>query len=256
MNRGKQVLSDFKFYSGQYSKYMYDMNRYENWNEAVERVMNMHKIKYADKLNELKPFLNKTEEQYKNKLFLGSQRVLQFGFADYKTGILKANSKLYNCLTSYADRPQFFQECSYWLLSGCGVGFRVFQKDIDNYKFISERNKGVKTVVIEDSIEGWSDAFGILISSYFNEGNKSQEQLPFKEYQGYRIDFDYSKIRVKGAMISGGYKAPGPDGLRNAILKIEALFNKRLMQGYLETIDVYDIVMHMSDAVLSGGKIN
>lgn len=251
---GKRLLSEFKFFSGNYSKFLKDKERYESWEESVERVMNMHKIKYNDKLDVLKPYFEEVQQAYNEKLFLGSQRALQFGFADENQGILKHNSKMYNCLVSYADRPQFFQEAMYWLLSGCGVGFRIFQKDIDNFKLLRTRDRGVKTFVIEDSIEGWSDAIGVLISSYLSHDNVMNKSVPFKKYQGYRVDFDFSQIRKKGALISGGFKAPGPDGLRNSILRIEKILNERLEElGEVRTIDVYDIVMHMSDAVLSGG---
>lgn len=246
---GKKLLSDFKFYSGNYSKFLTNTQKYENWNEAVDRVMNMHRIKYNSKLKDLEPYLQEVQQAYYDKLILGSQRALQFGFDNKDLGILKHNSKMYNCLSSYADRPQFFQEAMYWLLSGCGIGFRIFKKDVSNYEKIKFRNKGVKTFIIEDSIEGWSDAIGVLISSYLSEEYK----VTFPEYQGYRVDFDYSKIRKKGSLISGGFKAPGPDGLRQSILKIESLIDSRLDEGTLRTIDVYDTLMHMSDAVLSGG---
>lgn len=249
---GKQLLSEFKFYSGNYSKFLKDKNRYESWEEAIsDRVMGMHRLKYTQ--SELKPYLDEVESAYLKKYLLGSQRALQFGFADTNQGILKHNSKLYNCLSSYADRPQFFQEAMYWLLSGCGIGFRIFQKDINNYKNVNKRNKGVKTFVVEDSIEGWSDAFGVLISSYISTNNILNDKITFPEYQGYRVDFDLSLIRPKGALISGGFKAPGPQGLKDSLEKSIKLLDKATEKGYLETIDVYDILMHMSDAVLSGG---
>jgi ribonucleoside-diphosphate reductase alpha chain len=251
MIKGKQLLSEFKFFSGNYAKFLKDKQRYETWEEAVERVMNMHKIKFKNRLNELTPYLDEVQDAYNKKLLLGSQRALQFGFADEKQGILKHNSKMYNCLSSYADRPAFFQEAMYWLLSGCGIGFRVFPTDVEKYQNLAYRDLGVKTFVIADSIEGWSDAMGVLISSYLS----FEYNVPFPEYQGYRIDFDYSQIRKKGALISGGFKAPGPDGLRNSIQKIETLLENRFKDNnsVLRTIDVYDIIMHMSDAVLSGG---
>ena len=248
---GKKLLSDFKFYSGNYSKFLADTQKYETWEESVERIMNMHRLKYADKAEILEPYFKEIQEAYNEKLILGSQRALQFAFAQENVGILKHNSKLYNCLTSYADRPAFFQEAMYWLLSGCGVGFRVFQKDVNNYDRINVRNKGVKVHVIEDSIEGWSDAIGILISSFLAPDTKG---ITFPEYSGYIVYFDYSAIRPKGALITGGFKAPGPDGLRSSIAKIENILNERSFKAdLLRTIDVYDIVMHMSDAVLSGG---
>jgi hypothetical protein len=102
--------------------------------------------------------------------------------------------------------------------------------------------------VVEDSIEGWSDALGVLMSSYF------VKNAPFPEYRGYVIHFDYSLIRPKGAEINGGFKAPGPEGLRSSLLKIEELINRALRDAVrLKPIHVYDILMHASDAVLSGG---
>ena len=249
---GKRLLSEFKFYSGNYSKFLKDKNRYESWDEAIsDRVMGMHRLKYTQP--ELKPYLDEVEDAYLKKYLLGSQRALQFGFADQNQGILKHNSKLYNCLSSYADRPQFFQEAMYWLLSGCGIGFRIFQKDIDNYKNVEVRSKGVKTFVVQDSIEGWSDAFGVLLSSYISNNNVLNDKVTFPDYQGYRVDFDLSLIRPKGALISGGFKAPGPQGLKDSLEKSIKLLDKATEKGFLQTIDVYDILMHMSDAVLSGG---
>lgn len=250
---GRKLMSEFKFLSGNYSKFLADKERYETWNEAVsDRVMGMHRLKFKDKVDQLEEYLQYAEEAYKDKLILGSQRALQFGFVDENQGILKHNSKMYNCLTSYADRAVFFQEAMYWLLSGCGVGFRIFQKDVDNYKYLSARNKGVKTFVVPDDIEGWSDAFGVLVSSYMDKNNESA--IPFPEYRGYRVDFDFSQIRKRGALISGGFKAPGPDGLKKSLEKVSQIYEDRLeSNSLLRTVDTYDIVMHMSDAVLSGG---
>ena len=37
----RKFLSDTKFYEG-YSRYIEEENRYENWEEAVDRVIDMH----------------------------------------------------------------------------------------------------------------------------------------------------------------------------------------------------------------------
>lgn len=244
----KQLLSEFKFYSG-YSKYFDDIQRKETWNEAVDRVMNMHKEKYKSKMSkELEELISFAEEVYRDKLILASQRSLQFG----GESIFKHEMKMYNCLVSYTDRTEFFKECMYLLLCGCGVGFSVQNKHIQHLPTIKNRNKGVKTFIIEDSIEGWADAIGVLLSSY------TYSDATFEEYWGYRIDFDYSKIRPKGSFISGGFKAPGPDGLRKSIIKIQELLDSNyglsnVKEYKIRPIIAYDVVMHMADAVLSGG---
>lgn len=245
MNQSKQLLSNFKFYSGNYSFYKESTGKYETWDEAVsDRVMSMHKRKYASQIKsnpKLAEYIDFAEKAYLDKLVLGSQRALQFGGRD----IEKHNSKMYNCLTSYADRLEFFDEAMYWLLSGCGVGFRVMPWDADKMPLVHERDKGTKVYEIEDSIEGWSEAIKVLMESYTRH---------ISEYSGYDIKFNYSKIRPKGSLISGRFKAPGHEGLKRSIEKIETLIDAQITtSNKLRTIDIYDIVMHMSDAVLSGG---
>ena len=245
---GLRILSDLKFYND-YSRYNEFIERKETWEESTVRVMNMHKtnpkFKEAFENEKFKEYFNYAAEAYKDKLVLASQRTLQFG----GDPIIKHNARLYNCLTSYCDRVAFFQECMYWLLCGCGVGFSVQYKHVGRLPAIQKRTNGTKTFVVPDSIEGWADAFGVLISSYVSEG------ATFPEYTGYEVKFDFSLIRPEGAFISGGFKAPGPEGLRKSLIKIEELVEKTLNEGStkLKPIVCYDFVMHMADAVLSGG---
>ena len=249
-NVGQELLSNFKFYSS-YSKYNDKLMKYESWDESVDRVFDeMHAIKFKEVLqnnSEFKIYYEFAKQKYKEKYVLASQRSLQFGGAP----ILKHNAKMYNCITSYCDRMRFFQDSMYWLLCGCGVGFSVQTKHIKTLPIIKKRSNRSKVHTIEDSIEGWADAIGVLLSSYF-DGN-----VTFPKYQNCHVSFDYNEIRAKGSLISGGFKAPGPDGLRNAIQKIEELLESELdkpnFDGTMKSIVAYDIVMHMSDAVLSGG---
>lgn len=243
----QNFLSEFKLQTG-YLKYRPDLGRKETWEEAIrERVMKMHYEKYAHLLDneEFLEMVKFAEDAYVDKLVLGSQRALQFGGAP----ILRHNSKMYNCLTSYCDRPEFFREAMWWLLSGCGVGFSVQTQHISKLPNFKPRDKGVKTYIIPDSIEGWADALGVLLASYFREDRK------FEEYWGFEVRLDYSKIRPKGAMISSGFKAPGPEPLKAAMNKIEELIESWLktVGGEVKSILAYDIVMHASNAVLAGG---
>lgn len=249
MNQGKQLASDIKFYSG-YSKYIEEEGRRESWIDSVNRVMNMHKNKFKEQYKsnvEFRDFFNFAHQQYLEKRVLASQRSLQWADEPLR----KHNSRMFNCLTLYADKASFFQETMYWLLSGCGVGFSVQKKHIRSMPRLQSRTKGVKTFVIEDSMEGWADSIGVLISSFL------EKDSTFSEYQGCRVDFDYSKIRKKGSKITGGFKAPGPEGLRKAHLKIEQMLEQYLentkQPAPFKSILIYDIVMHSSDAVLSGG---
>lgn len=155
-----------------------------------------------------------------------------------------------NCTSSYADRPEFFGEMFWLLLCGCGVGFSVQRQHVSKLPKIMPRVKQAKTHVVEDSIEGWATALDVLLSSFFENGGK------FPEFKQRKVYFDLSQIRPKGAKISGGFKAPGPEPLRRSLDRIEYLLTGLVIQekvAELRPIQVYDIVMHASDAVLSGG---
>jgi ribonucleoside-diphosphate reductase alpha chain len=241
-----QELQNYTFVS-KYARWIEDKNRRETWKEAVERVKNMMHTKYAD--FGVSEDINWAYDMMYKKKILGSQRALQFGGEP----ILKRHAKIYNCTASYCDRPRFFQECFWLLLCGSGTGFSVQKHHVAKLPTLEhDVEPGIGTkYVIEDSIEGWADALGVLLSSYFS---KPVEE--FKQYKNCHIVFDYSNIRTKGSSLSSGVgKAPGFEPLQNGLEKIRVLLDKCMANGQkrLRPIDAYDIVMHSSDAVLSGG---
>ena len=243
MNNGKKFLSDLKLHSD-YLKWREEEGRYETWEEACESIVDGHRKHYAG-INGLDEEIDFALGLMKEKSILASQRNLQYRPEQIK----KNNARLYNCSSMYAARNEIFQEVFYLSLSGCGVGLGLLIPFVNNLSRIEKRTKGTKTFIIPDSIEGWSDALGVLMSSYFVDNQ------PFPEYAGYEIKFDYSLIRPKGAFISGGFKAPGPDGLRLSLNKIEQLMNNWIATegNKIRPILVCDVMCHASDAVLSGG---
>lgn len=244
----KKMMSESKFFMD-YSRWNEQLPRYETWEESVDRVMDMHMDKYAHVMTpELKAQVDFARDAYKRKLCLGAQRALQFGGPQ----IFKHEARLYNCSFSYVDRPVFFQHAMYLLLAGCGVGFSVQRHHVAKLPEAKKPDpEQPKVFVIPDTIEGWGDAFGVLLSSYFVDGGT------FPEYKGRLVHFDYSKIRPRGAYISGGFKAPGSDGLREALEHCRTLLDNALPDEFnshpLKPITYYDFIMFMSDAVLSGG---
>lgn len=242
----RQLLSEAKFYEG-YSRFNDELNRYETWDEAVDRVMNMHKEYYKDKLNpELEKALDFSTKIYKDQGVLGAQRALQFGGDQ----ILKHQMKMYNCTSTYVDRPEVFGELFYVALCGSGVGYSVQLHHVEKLPNVVNRTKSPKIHVVEDSIEGWADSLDALMSSYFEESTK------YPEYKGHRIYFDLTKIRPKGSKISGGFKAPGPDSLRLALDRVEHILQGLTLskkKTKLTALQAHDIIMHSMDAVISGG---
>lgn len=241
-----QELQNYTFVS-KYARWMEDKKRRETWKEAVERVKNMMHTMYADK--NIGEDINWAYDMMYKKKVLGSQRGLQFG----GDPILKRHAKIYNCTSSYCDRLRFFQECFWLLLCGSGTGFSVQKHHVSKLPTLEHNppeDQG-RIYVIEDSIEGWADALGVLLSSYFSKPIEK-----FKQYKNCHILFDYSNIRPQGSDLSSGVgKAPGFEPLAKGLEKIRALLDRCIANGQkkLKPIDAYDIVMHSSDAVLSGG---
>lgn len=227
----KDAMSDYVFMS-RYSRYIPRRRRRETWDEAVDRVKDMHINKYP----QISEDIAWAFEQVREKRVLPSMRSMQFGGEP----IEEKNSRLYNCTFSIADRLEFFKETMYLLLTGCGVGFSV---EFQNVKKLPPLNKldrsDVRHITIEDSIEGWADSIGSLMDAY---------------HQGYVVEFIYKKIRKEGMKVRSGGKAPGHVPLRRAIEKCRTILDGCVERnGILKPIEVYDIVMHIADAVVSGG---
>lgn len=244
MQKGKKFLSDLKLHSD-YFKWLEDKGRYETWEDACENIIDGHRKKYVDYKETVEPYLQSALESMKDQAVLASQRNLQYRHEQ----IMKHNTRMFNCTSGHIARNRVFQEIFYLALSGCGFGGGLSIPFVNNLSRIQKRTLGTKTYVIEDSIEGWANSLGVIMSSYF------VDEQPFPEFAGYEVKFDYSQIREKGAFISGGFKAPGPEGLKQSLEKIEALIGKWLTNegDKIRPILAFDIICHSADAVLSGG---
>lgn len=239
----KEALNDFIFQS-KYAKYNSILGRKETFEESVDRIMNMHityltqKYPEAFKNAEFSNDFMEAFESYKSKKVFGSQRALQFGGSP----ILNKHCRQYNCAFTYADRLEVFKEIEWVLLCGCGAGVSVEKQHVIKLpKMLDKLSEETKTFQVEDSIEGWALAIQQIINYYFIKGT------PYPK-------FDYSLIRPSGSLISGGFVAPGPDGLRNAIINIQNLLD-RVYKGpkKLTPLNVTDIIAYCADSVLSGG---
>lgn len=244
MQKGKKFLSDLKLHSD-YFKWLEEKGRYETWEEACENIIDGHRQKYSNYVDELEPYLQSTLESLTDQVVLASQRNLQYRYPE----IMKHNTRMFNCTSGHIARNRVFQEIFYLALSGCGFGGGLLIPFVNNLSRIQKRTLGTKTYVISDSIEGWADALGVLMSSYFVDNQ------PFPEFAGYEVKFDYSQIREKGSFISGGFKAPGHEGLKQSLEKIELLIEKWIDKegNKIRPILAFDIICHSADAVLSGG---
>lgn len=238
-----KALSEYTFQS-RYSQYNHELGRKETWEEAVDRIFDMHREKYSKEIEdsaELSGLIEKARKAQKDKKVMSSQRLLQTG----GQMVLDRNERNYNCCGIPVDKPKAFQDVMWLLLAGCGVGFSVQHFDIEKLPKIVKPGKTKKRFVVPDTCEGWADCVGVLLSSYFEDGGF------FPEYKNAQVELDYSEIRQKGSLIRGQFKAPGPEPLKNAIEKIRAILET--CGEHLKPIEAYDILMHEADAVVSSG---
>jgi len=232
MDVSSTILSDITVYM-KYAKHNDDLQRRETWSEIVDRNKAMHIKKHPD----LKVNIEAAYTYVYDKKVLPSMRSLQFGGKSIEI----SPNRVYNCAYLPIDHPDSFSEVMFLLLGGTGVGYSVQRHHVAALPEIRQPyTKRTKRFLISDNIEGWADAIKVLLQSYFKGGSS--------------IKFDFSDIRPKGArLITSGGKAPGPQPLKECILKLKGILNEKQSGEKLSTLDVHDMVCHIADAVLAGG---
>ena len=234
MSINNEILSDITVHM-KYAKYIPELNRRETWEELVDRNKQMHIRRYPGLENDIETYYKYVYE----KKVLPSMRSLQFGGKPIEI----SPNRLYNCAFLPIDNIIGFSEVMFLLLSGCGVGYSVQLHNIKKLpEIIKPHSSRTRRFVIGDSIEGWSDAIKVLIKSYLGSKRSS------------KIKFDYSDIRPKGALlVTSGGKAPGPQPLKECLVKIKGILDGKENGEQLSSVEVHDIICHIADAVLAGG---
>ena len=228
----KKILSDITVHM-KYAKYLPTSERRETWKELVDRNKKMHVKKFP----ELKGEIEKAYKYVYDKKVLPSMRSMQFGGKPIEV----APNRIFNCAYIPIDDWRAFSETMFLLLGGTGVGYSVqFHHVVNLPEIVKPSTKRTRRHLIGDSIEGWADAVKVLMKSFFIGGSK--------------IRFDYSDIRPKGtALLTSGGKAPGPQPLRECLVKLEGMLSQKETGDKLTPIEVHDMVCHIADAVLAGG---
>jgi len=232
MDISNRILSDITVYM-KYAKYIPELKRRETWQELVTRNMEMHIKTYPQLEKEIR-------ENYMyvyKKQVLPSMRSMQFAGKPIEI----SPNRIYNCAFAPVDDWRVFSEIMFLLLGGTGVGYSVQKHHVEVLPEIRKPNKERgRRWLVADSIEGWADAVKVLVKSYFFGGSK--------------IEFDFSDIRPKGArLVTSGGKAPGPQPLKECLIKLEGILDSKENGQKLRPIEVHDMVCHIADAVLAGG---
>lgn len=232
MDISQQILSDITVHM-KYARYQPELERRETWIELVTRNVEMHIKKFPHLMDEI----HSAYEMVYSRKALPSMRSMQFAGKSIEI----SPNRIYNCAYLPIDDWRAFGEAMFLLLGGTGVGYSVQKHHVDKLPEIHKPNPAKhRRFLIGDSIEGWADAVKMLIKSYFEGGST--------------INFDFSDIRPKGAMlVTSGGKAPGPQPLKECLVKVQGILDTKNDRDKLSPIEVHDIVCHIADAVLAGG---
>ena len=228
----RNPLSEFIYYRS-YSRWIEEEGRRETWIESVQRYVNFMKENLGDKLKDEE--YQEIQEAILKQEVMPSMRLL---WASGKAA-RATNVCAYNCSFIAPSKLRDFGEIMYLSMCGTGVGFSVEQQNVQKLPQIKKQiGKKIAIHVIEDSKEGWAEAFILALKTWFD---------------GKDIELDYSQLRPAGARLKVmGGRSSGPGPLRELLefskIKILAKQGRRL-----DTIDVHDIICKIGEIVVSGG---
>ena len=232
MEVSTQILSNITVHM-KYARFLEQENRRELYKELVDRNKRMHIKKYP----ELKSEIESAYKYVYDKQVLPSMRSMQFGGKPIEV----APNRIFNCAYLPIDDARSFGEIMFLLLGGTGVGYSVQRHHVEKLpEILKPSGKRTYRYLVSDSIEGWADAVKALLMSYFRGTSK--------------LRFDFSDIRPKGArLVTSGGKAPGPQPLKECLLKLEGMLEVKENGDKLSPLEVHDMVCYIADAVLAGG---
>lgn len=226
------ALQKFQFFD-KYSRFDYELGRRETWIETVDRSVSFLREISQNKLDDA------TYDRVRTAILemraMPSMRLLAMaGPAARRTNIA-----IYNCSYMPVDSIDSFVEALIISMSGCGVGFSVENKYVEQFPRIKRQTgKPAIQYTVEDSAEGWAEALRFGLQTWFDGGD---------------VQFDLSQLRPAGAplRIKGG-RASGPEPFRQMLDFCRSRILSR--QGsFLRSLDAHDMMCSVGSAAVSGG---
>ncbi|MFN2284822.1 MAG: ATP cone domain-containing protein [Anaerolineae bacterium] len=225
-------LQKFQFYD-KYSRFNYELGRRETWVETVDRAVDYLKELSGSRLPS--ETYARVHRAILEMRAMPSMRLLAMAGPAAR----RNNIAIYNCSYQPVESVDSFVEALIISMSGCGVGYSVERRYVENFPRIQRQlNFTPARYVIEDSAEGWADALRFGLETWFEGGD---------------VQFDFSLVRPAGAplRIKGG-RASGPEPLRKMLEFTRARILAR--QGsFLRALDAHDIMCAIGGAAVSGG---
>ena len=225
-------IQKFQFFD-KYSRFNYDFGRRETWKETVDRAVDYLRELSGEKLEAgvYKRIRNSILEMKATP----SMRLLAMAGPAAR----RNNISIYNCSYQPVDSLDSFVEALIISMNGCGVGFSVESKYVENLPRV-KRQDGLETkhLLVEDSTEGWAEALKVGLTTWIEGGD---------------IKFDYSALRPAGAILrTKGGRSSGPEPFRRMMEFVrEKIFSRQ--GSFLRPIDAHDMMCEVGNAAVSGG---
>lgn len=222
-------------YMRTYSRWIPDKGRREVWSESVQRYMDFMRENLGDKLSN-SDYFEVHQAILKNEV-MPSMRLLQFAGPAAR----RCNVCVYNCSFTAPESFKDLADIMYLSMSGTGVGFSVEQVHVEKFPMVASKSSTESEVLeftIEDSKEGWADAFLFGLHAW---------------YAGDDVKFDYSKLRPAGARLKTmGGRSSGPQPLKELMTFTRETISRKKGRK-LSTLDIHDIICKIGQIVVAGG---
>ena len=259
----------FTFYD-KYSRFNWDANRRETWPETVKRCVDHlrwevqvhvatqrgHQVVWIDAdtgefthipdeeleslaPRETLPVTPQTFDAISDALLrmdiMPSMRLLAMAGEAAR----RNSMALYNCSYMPVQDIQSFVEAMLISMAGCGVGYSVERKYVEQFPRIARQTgEHIGTHVIVDTTEGWAETLHTALTTW---------------WRGADLDFDASLVRPAGSVLkTKGGRASGPEPLLEMLQALRSVVLSR-QGGLLKTTDAHKMMTWVGQAAVQGG---
>ena len=220
-----------------YSRYDYQKNRRETWEETVDRYFNFFKGHLLEQCEFKVPpsVITNIKNAILNLEIMPSMRCLMTA----GEALRRENVAGYNCSYIAIEGFRSFDELLYVLMNGTGVGFSVERQYVQNIPVINEEFYDTDTIImVSDSKLGWAKAFRELI---------------FLLAAGQIPKWNLTRVRSAGSPLKTfGGRASGPEPLEDLFKFCVNIF-KGAAGRKLTSLEAHDICCKIAEIVVVGG---